>query len=157
MLTVHDMILLDRSSDFGLAKRTLLQRPYRASLREADVPVCVSAATRARLGAWEPAAARRAVVTPLASSPTLLGAVATPVPELAAAVAAGRPFALVVGDPSARKNVPLVVAAWAQVVRERPDAVLALLQAAEVLLALTGEAVTLCPRYGSTTLQELQA
>ncbi|GAA3565888.1 metalloregulator ArsR/SmtB family transcription factor [Microlunatus spumicola] len=38
-----------------------------------------------------------------------------------------------------------------------PDAVLALLQAAEVLLALTGEAVTLCPRYGSTTLQELQA
>ena len=39
----------------------------------------------------------------------------------------------------------------------RPDAVLALLQAAEVLLALTGEAVTLCPRYGSTTLQEFQA
>ena len=38
-----------------------------------------------------------------------------------------------------------------------PDAVLALLQAAEVLLALTGEAVTLCPRYGSATLQELQA
>jgi len=37
-----------------------------------------------------------------------------------------------------------------------PDAVLALLQAAEVLLALTGEAVTLCPRYGSTTLQDLQ-
>lgn len=38
-----------------------------------------------------------------------------------------------------------------------PDAVLALLQAAEVLLALTGEAVTLCPRYGSTTLEEFQA
>lgn len=38
-----------------------------------------------------------------------------------------------------------------------PDAVLTLLQAAEALLALTGEAVTLCPRYGSTALRELQA
>lgn len=37
-----------------------------------------------------------------------------------------------------------------------PDEVLALLQAAEALLALTGEAVALCPRYGSTTLQELR-
>ncbi|RYZ32787.1 MAG: ArsR family transcriptional regulator [Propionibacteriaceae bacterium] len=37
-----------------------------------------------------------------------------------------------------------------------PDAVLALLQAAEDLLALTGDAVALCPRYGTTTLQDLQ-
>jgi len=37
-----------------------------------------------------------------------------------------------------------------------PDAVLALLRAAEDLLALTGDAVALCPRYGTTTLQDLQ-
>lgn len=37
-----------------------------------------------------------------------------------------------------------------------PDAVLALLQAAEDLLALTGDAAALCPRYGTTTTQELQ-
>ena len=37
-----------------------------------------------------------------------------------------------------------------------PDAVLALLEAAEALLALTGDAVALCPRYGTTTTQELQ-
>ena len=36
-----------------------------------------------------------------------------------------------------------------------PDAVLALLQAAEALLALTGDAVALCPRYGSTTGQKV--
>ena len=36
-----------------------------------------------------------------------------------------------------------------------PDAVLALLHAAEDLLELTGEAVALCPRYGTSTLQDL--
>ncbi len=126
VLTVHDTILLDRPQDFGRLKRTLLRRPYRASLRTADVPLCVSAATRERLRAWEPAAAARAAVTPLASSPTLLAGAAQPVPQLAEHVRRGRPFALVVGDPSPRKNVPLVVAAWARVAREHPDAVLAL-------------------------------
>lgn len=126
VLTVHDMILLDRPHDFGPAKRTLLRRPYRASLRTADVPLCVSAATRERLRAWEPSAAARAAVTPLASSPALLVGAAEPVPALAGHVRRGRPFALVVGDPTRRKNVPLVVAAWERVVRERPDAVLAL-------------------------------
>ncbi|WP_183337508.1 ArsR/SmtB family transcription factor [Microlunatus antarcticus] len=38
-----------------------------------------------------------------------------------------------------------------------PDEVLALLEAAEALLALTGDAVALCPRYGTTTTQELQS
>ena len=121
VLTVHDMILTDRPQDFGRAKRTLLQRPYLASLRQADVPLCVSAATRERLRAHVPAAAARAAVTPLASSPTLLEAVPEPVPALV-----GRPFGLVVGDPSPRKNVPLVLEAWSRVVRERPDAVLVL-------------------------------
>lgn len=37
-----------------------------------------------------------------------------------------------------------------------PAAVLTLLHAAEDLLELTGEAVALCPRYGTTTLQDLQ-
>jgi glycosyltransferase involved in cell wall biosynthesis len=38
----------------------------------------------------------------------------------------GRPFALVVGDASQRKNLAVAVSALARVVRERPDAVLAL-------------------------------
>jgi DNA-binding transcriptional ArsR family regulator len=35
-----------------------------------------------------------------------------------------------------------------------PDAVIALLAAAERLLNLTGDAVTLCPNYGTDTLQD---
>lgn len=119
VLTVHDMLLLDRPGDFGAAKRALLRRPYRASLRQAGTLLCVSAATRQRLAAWDPRAAAGAAVVPLATSPRLREAAPVPVGDLR-----GRPFALVVGDGSPRKNVPVVTAAWARVVRQRPDAVL---------------------------------
>jgi len=118
-LTVHDMLLLERAADFGLAKRTLLARPYSASIRQAGTLVCVSAATRDRVAHWEPTAAGRSAVVPLATSPALRTAAPVPVPELA-----GRPFALVVGDSQPRKNMPVVTSAFQQVVRARPDAVL---------------------------------
>jgi len=118
-LTVHDMLLLERAQDFGLAKRTLLARPYSASIRQADTLLCVSAATRDRVRHWEPGSAGRAAVVPLATSPQLRKAEPRPVAELA-----GRPFALVVGDSQPRKNLPVVTAAFEQVVRTRPDAVL---------------------------------
>ncbi len=120
-LTVHDLLLFDRPDDFPLPKRTLLGRPYAASLRQADALVCVSAATRDRLLAWDPRLAPRAAVAPLTTGPQLLSSTPVPVEALA-----GRPFALVVGDASRRKNVSVVVSAWAEVVRRRPDAVLAL-------------------------------
>ncbi len=118
-LTVHDMILFERPEDFGLAKRVLLRRPYRGSLRQADTLLCVSSATRDRLLAFDPTSAGRATVVPLATSRRLREVDPRPVTELA-----GRPFGLVVGDGSPRKNVPLVTSAWAEVVRSRPDAVL---------------------------------
>ncbi|MGY1774367.1 glycosyltransferase family 4 protein [Geodermatophilus sp. SYSU D00804] len=121
VLTVHDLLLFDRPADFPLPKRLLLGRHYAASLRQADTLVCVSAATRARLLRWDPRLAPRAVVTPLTTSPRLLDSEPVPVPSLV-----GRSFALVVGDPSPRKNLAVVVSAWARVVRQRPDAVLAL-------------------------------
>lgn len=119
VLTVHDMILLDRPQDFDRAKRTLLRRPYLSSLRQADVLASVSRATAGHLARWVPSAPARTAVVPLATSPTLLGAVPEPIPQLR-----GRPFALVVGDPSPRKNLPLLVDAWPQVVDQVPDAVL---------------------------------
>ncbi|NEK94485.1 glycosyltransferase family 4 protein [Modestobacter muralis] len=121
VLTVHDLLLFDRPEDFPLPKRTLLGRPYAGSLRQADTLLCVSAATRDRLVRWDSALAERTVVAPLTTSPQLLGSEPVPVPALA-----GRPFALVVGDASARKNVAVAVSALARVVRHRPDAVLAL-------------------------------
>lgn len=120
VLTVHDMLPLDEPAEFGLLKRVLLVRPYVASLRSADALVCVSAATRARLGAHVPGAVPRARVVGLATSTALRTAVPREVPELR-----GRRYALVVGDPSPRKNLGLVVDVWPQVVREVPDALLA--------------------------------
>jgi glycosyltransferase involved in cell wall biosynthesis len=120
VLTVHDLLPLDRPHDFGIAKRTLLPGPYRASLREADVLLCVSEATRGRLGAHVASAVDRSTVVPLASAGSLLAATAEAVPELA-----GRQFAMVVGDASPRKNLRTLVAAWPAVTEQVPGATLA--------------------------------
>jgi len=123
-LTVHDMVLADRPQDFPLPKRVLLQRPYAASIRQADALVCVSEATRAALLAHHPQVAGRTSVVLSATSPALLGAPATAVPQLA-----GRRFGLVVGDSQPRKNLATAVSAWARAVAQNPehaDAVLAL-------------------------------
>jgi glycosyltransferase involved in cell wall biosynthesis len=120
LLTVHDMLPLDRPWDFGAAKRALLRGPYLASVREADAIVCVSAATRDRLCNYVPAAAEKAQVVGLAASSALLSTPSVEVPSLR-----GSRFALVVGDQSPRKNLPLVIGAWREVVAAVPDAVLA--------------------------------
>jgi len=110
VLTVHDMILLDRPDDFGRLKKALLPGPYLASVHDSDVILCVSEATRERLAAYTPSALRRTTVVPLAPATALLAAVPAPVPRLA-----GRRFAVVVGDTSPRKNLALVVQRWAEI------------------------------------------
>ena len=120
VLTVHDMLLLDRPHDFGTAKRVLLPSAYRASIRDADLLLCVSAATRTRLEAHLPGSSERAEVVHLATSSTLRAATPQPVARLE-----GTPFALVVGDPTTRKNLRTVMAAWPAVRARHPDAVLA--------------------------------
>jgi glycosyltransferase involved in cell wall biosynthesis len=121
LLTVHDMMPLDRPGDFGAAKRWFLPKPYLDSIRSADRLVCVSEATLARTASYVPSAVARATVVPLATAPGLVGAAPAPVDALV-----GRRFALVVGDPSPRKDVPLVVGAWQRIAAEVPDALLAL-------------------------------
>ncbi len=120
VLTVHDLLPIDRPQDFGRLKRTALVRPYRASIRGADVLLCNSAATRTRLLADLPGVAPRTAVVPLAMSSSLASAEPAPVPALV-----GRRFAVVVGDASPRKNLGLVVDAWERLVQTDPDAVLA--------------------------------
>jgi len=120
LLTVHDMNPLDRPADFSALKRVGLRRPYLASVADADVMVCVSAATRARLHAWAPDADGRAAVVHLAASPSLLAAHPVAVPELE-----GRSYVLVVGDSSPRKNLALAFRAWSGVAARHPAAVLA--------------------------------
>ena len=120
VLTVHDMLPLDRPRDFGRAKRLFLRRPYLHALRSADVLLCVSAATRSRLLSYVPQAIDRAEVVPLAAARSLLDAEPRPVPELHA----GR-FILTVGDNSPRKNQAMLAAAWQRIAPLVPDAKLA--------------------------------
>lgn len=121
VLTVHDMLLLDRPDDFGFAKRGLLPGPYRASIRDSDLVVCVSEATRQRLRAFVPRSLHQAAVVPLATSPTLRDVVPVELATLH-----GDRFALVVGDSSPRKNLRTLVAAWPGVRARHPGAVLAI-------------------------------
>ncbi len=121
VLTVHDMMPLDRPRDYPMAKRHLLYGPFLGSLRDADVLLCVSVATRNRLCAYLPHVRPKAVVVPLAASSALQRVEPEPVGELD-----GVAFALVVGDPSPRKNLALLVGCWPDVVARVPGAVLAL-------------------------------
>lgn len=117
VLTVHDMLLLDRARDFGAAKRLLLRTPYRDSLRRADVVIGVSRATRARILDHHPGV--RVQVVPLAASAALLAASGEPVEALR-----DKRFALVVGDAGIRKNLALAVRTWPRIRERVPDAVL---------------------------------
>jgi glycosyltransferase involved in cell wall biosynthesis len=120
VLTVHDMLLLDRPRDFPRLKRTFLGRPYLASIHDADTLVCVSAATRARLLAYAPEVESRVRVVPHAVSASLHRVPPEPVQALG-----GRRFALVVGDPSPRKNLRFLLDLWPHVVATHPDTALA--------------------------------
>lgn len=107
VLTVQDLILLTWRSTFPGPKAVLLPRQYRASIRDATVLAAVTEATRARLGALDPALLEKTVLVPNGLSVPLLEVDPVPVPT-----AAGRPFALVVGDLSARKNLELLLGLW---------------------------------------------
>jgi glycosyltransferase involved in cell wall biosynthesis len=114
------MLVLDRPHDYPWFKRTLLAGPYLASIRDADVLLCVSEATRMRLLRHVPEAASRVRVVPHAVSPTLHRVLPEPVAALE-----GRPFGLVVGDSSRRKNLGFVLELWRRVSAQQPAAVLA--------------------------------
>ena len=90
-------------------KRLLLPRQYRSSLNDATGLVAVSAATRTRLGELDPAWSAKCSVIPNGMSPHLLDA--TPVAP-ATLADDDRPFALVVGDLSPRKNLGLLTGIW---------------------------------------------
>ena len=121
VLTVHDTILLDRPQDFGWAKRTLLKRHYVDSIDEADCVVSVSQATADRLQAQVSSSIGKTHVVRLVGAGTLDHISASPIEALS-----GRRFALVVGDPSPRKNLRLLASIWPEVRAAVPDAVLAI-------------------------------
>lgn len=119
VLTVHDMLPLDRPAETDHSEALRLRGPYLESIREADLIVCVSAASRSRMLAYVPTARNRSLVIPLAAAP----AVTQVVPEPVAGLPPGR-FVLAVGDGTPRKNLSLLTRCWPQVAVQVPDAVL---------------------------------
>lgn len=112
VLTVHDLFPLTWPQQFGPVKRALLPRQYLASLREADALVTVSEAVRDRLAALEPELAAKAVAAPNGLTRHLFHVDAVPVPGLV-----DRPFALIVGDLSPRKNAQFLFDLWPEIHR----------------------------------------
>ncbi len=121
LLTVHDMLPFDRPGDFGPKKRLLLPPAYRQSIRAADVIACVSRAARDRLLAYMPEVGARAVVVSNAMTSSLATATPEPIASLR-----GRPFALMVGDRSRRKNAGFIIELWSRVQALAPGAHLVL-------------------------------
>jgi glycosyltransferase involved in cell wall biosynthesis len=130
VLTVHDMLVVDRPDDYSRSKRLLLRVPYALSLTRADLLLCVSDATRQRLLSYYPELEHRAVVVPLAASPRIAGAPGEPVPALQ-----GRAFGVVVGDGLPRKNLTFLGTVWWRVTRQRPGLVLAVVGSGAARLA----------------------
>lgn len=120
VLTVHDLLPLQRPGDFGLLKRHLLARPYTAALHRAQLLLPVSGATHALLGP-------PLLQGPLGPAVVVRLAAARPDgPPRPLAALAGRPFVLAVGDASPRKNLAVLTRAMATLRHEHPRAVLAL-------------------------------
>ena len=107
LLVVHDLLTITRARENALPKRILLPAQYRHSLTDASALVAVSAATRSRLEDMDTDWAAKCTVIPNGMSHRLLAAEA-----IAPSGIGDRPFALVVGDLSPRKNVRLLTRIW---------------------------------------------
>ncbi len=123
VLVVHDLTPFTRPAQHTLANRFCFNAYFEASLADADVVVCDSAATRSRLIRHFPAAGRRALVVRPGVDPFF-----TPAPDgsdgegLRARFSAGRPYVVQLGTLEPRKGVATLVDAHGRLLARRPDA-----------------------------------
>lgn len=109
LLVVHDVLTITRAHENRMAKRILLPAQFRRSLTSASRLVAVSAATKTRLGALDPAWESKCDVVPNGMSTHLIEVT----PEAPSSLVHRR-FALVVGDLSPRKNLALLTRLWSE-------------------------------------------
>ena len=107
VLVVHDVMTITRARENPFVKRLLLPAQYRHSLGDATRLVAVSAATRTRLGGLDARWAAKCDVVPNGMSTNLVAVTPVAPPGID-----DRPFALVVGDLSPRKNLGALTALW---------------------------------------------
>lgn len=122
-LAVHDLTPLSRPRHHTLANRFCFSAYFAESLERADVLVCASAATRARLAAFDARHANRARVIPLAADPFFSP---PPAGESGDAVrrqlAGGRPFIVQLGTLEPRKGIAVLLQAHARLLAAAPAA-----------------------------------
>jgi len=107
---VYDLVAFDRS--LGPPRGALLERlTLPVAIRSARALLCISGATRDALVARFPAAAGKAVVTPLAADERFARAVADP--AVAARHGLARPYVLSTATLEPRKNLPRLIEAFA--------------------------------------------
>lgn len=112
VLTVQDVMLLTWPQMYTTGKRLLLPRQYLASMRDATMIITPTTSTLHRMTEISADLGEKAVVVANGVSPTLTDVIAEPLVAIG-----GRPFAVVVGDLSPRKNVDLLIDIWDEVAR----------------------------------------
>lgn len=110
-VVVFDLIAFVRGAEAQARARRIERATLAPAVRRAAALICISEATRRDLVARHPAAASKAVVTPLAAS----GALAAPAAPDAVRAKHGlhRPFVLAAGTVEPRKNLVGLMDAWA--------------------------------------------
>jgi len=111
--TVYDFTFEVLPELFGDVSRSLADK--RTFLERADALVCISQATADDLKALHPEVSAPVVVAPLAVSEEFFHAAPTPVPGMPAR------YLLHVGNREVHKNTGLVLRAFAELARVRPD------------------------------------
>ncbi len=117
--TIHDVSYFVEPSWFGLKDRFLLQRTVPAACRRAARVVAPSSTCREEILAYIDVPPEKVVVTP-EGTPSQLAAV-TPDPTTLAKIVGDRPYALLVGGASPRKNLKGAVAVLREARRALPD------------------------------------
>jgi len=122
-LVVHDLTPRTRPHHHTLANRFCFNAYLDDSLGRADAVVCVSRATRERLAAVSPQAARRATVIGEGVDDRFSPAPPEASPEpWRVRFAAGRPYFVQVGTLEPRKGVATLLEAHHRLLTRRPDA-----------------------------------
>lgn len=121
-LVIHDLTPLSRPRHHTLANRFCFSAYFAESLDEANLLVCASDATRARLTAFDHRHGGRACVVPLAAdrffSPSPSGDDPEPVRRR---FADGRPFIVQLGTIEPRKGIATLLAAHGRLLAANPS------------------------------------
>ncbi len=120
--TVHDVSFFIEPSWFGAKDRLLLQRTVPAACRRAARVLAVSETCREEILAYVDVPLDKVVVTPEGTPNRLLHVV--PDDQSAGTLVGGRPYALLVGGASPRKNLRTAVKAVARARQTIPDLLL---------------------------------